>query len=130
VVVAALVDGGPTGRWAEGVLEEGPLIAPHLMHVEVASILRRAALAEEINLETAALAHADLLDLMVEFVPYAPVADRVWELGANLTTYDAWYVATAEALGVPLATLDGRLARAAGPRCRFLVPASEGGGEG
>jgi hypothetical protein len=32
-----------------------------------------------------------------------------------------WYVAIAEALDAPLATLDGRLATAAGPRCQFLV---------
>ncbi|HUP20632.1 MAG TPA: type II toxin-antitoxin system VapC family toxin [Gemmatimonadota bacterium] len=129
VVVAALVDGGPTGRWAEGVLEQGPLVAPHLMPVEVANILRRAALAEEIDLDNAAVAHADLLDLRVELIPYAPVADRVWELRTNLTAYDAWYVATAEALGVPLATLDVRLAKAVGPRCRFLVPESGDGSE-
>ena len=43
-------------------------------------------------------------------------------LVAATTDYDAWYVAAAEALGLPLATLDRRLSRAAGPSCRFLVP--------
>ena len=42
--------------------------------------------------------------------------------GCNLTCYDAWCVALAEALGCPLVTLDGRLARAAGPECRIVVP--------
>ena len=37
---------------------------------------------------------------------------RVWSLRANLTTYDAAYVALAEALDAPLLTLDGSLARA------------------
>jgi len=32
------------------------------------------------------------------------------------------YLALAESLAVPLATLDGRLTRAPGPRCRFLGP--------
>lgn len=32
------------------------------------------------------------------------------------------YVAVAEALDVPLATLDARLSRASGVRCRFLTP--------
>ena len=32
------------------------------------------------------------------------------------------YVALAEATNVPLATLDRRLVRAAGPTCRFLAP--------
>ena len=38
--------------------------------------------------------------------------------GANLTAYDAVYVALAEALGAPLVTCDGRLARATGHRAR------------
>ncbi len=38
------------------------------------------------------------------------------------TTYDAVYVALAEQLDVPLATLDQRLAAATGPRCTFATP--------
>ncbi|MDQ4021892.1 MAG: hypothetical protein M3257_09800 [Actinomycetota bacterium] len=38
--------------------------------------------------------------------------DRVWELRANLTAYDAAYIAAAEALGVTLLTGDQRLAAA------------------
>jgi len=56
------------------------------------------------------------------FPPYAPLGPRVWELRENLTAYDAWYVALAEELGLPLATLDGRLSRAPGPRCEFTIP--------
>lgn len=121
-VVAALIDSGPDGLWAEALLESNQLAAPHLMLVEVANILRRAAAAEELSADTAAVAHADLLDLRVSLFPYAPLAPRVWELRDNLTAYDAWYVALAEALGAPLATLDGKLARAPGPRCAFQTP--------
>jgi predicted nucleic acid-binding protein len=46
----------------------------------------------------------------------------VWEVRENVTTYDAWYVALAELLDAPLATLDARLRRAAGTSCRFLIP--------
>jgi hypothetical protein len=42
VVVAALVDGGVDGEWAEAVLVSAPLAAPHLLLVEVANVLRRA----------------------------------------------------------------------------------------
>jgi predicted nucleic acid-binding protein len=122
LVVAALVDGGPAGVWAEGMLARTPLAAPHLMPVEVANILRRAAAGGEISADTAALAHTDLLDLPVELFPYGPFAERVWELRANLTAYDGWYVALAETLGAGLATLDTRLARSPGPRCDFVVP--------
>jgi predicted nucleic acid-binding protein len=45
MVVAGLTDSGADGRWAESLLAGDSLAAPHLMPVEVANILRRAALA-------------------------------------------------------------------------------------
>lgn len=60
--------------------------------------------------------------LVAQLVPFTPFAERVWELRANVTSYDAWYVAVAEQFDLPLATLDRRLAKATGPRCRFLLP--------
>jgi len=122
VVVAALVDTGPDGRWAEGVLVSEDLAAPHLLPVEAANILRRLALHGEISEDAAALAHADLLDLRVALFPYTLDAWRAWELRHNLTMYDAWYVALAESLEAELATLDARLAQAPGPRCGFQLP--------
>ena len=121
MVVAGLVDSGTDGRSAEALLAGDSLAAPHLLTAEAANILRRSALAGVISAEQASLAHADLLDLRVELFPYAPFASRVWELRENVTCYDAWYVAIAEALGAPLVTLDTRLAKAPGPRCRFMV---------
>lgn len=129
VVVAALVDTGPDGRWAEDVLTADDLAAPHLLPVEAGNILRRLALHGEISEDAAALAHADLLDLRVALFPYALDAWRVWELRHNLTTYDAWYVALAESLEARLATLDTRLANAAGTRCEFRLPPRETGPE-
>jgi predicted nucleic acid-binding protein len=57
--------------------------------------------------------------LPVELWPYAPLAERVWELRENITSYDASYVALAELLDTTLVTIDGRLAKAPGPRCRI-----------
>jgi predicted nucleic acid-binding protein len=122
LVVAALADAGPDGVWAESMLAQGDLTAPHLMPVEVANILRRAALAGDISDDTASLAHRDLLSLRIELFPYEPFAARVWELRSSTTAYDGWYVALAESLAVPLATLDRKLSRAPGPRCAFRVP--------
>ena len=64
------------------------------------------------------------MQLSIECYPFEPFAERVWELRNTLTSYDAWYVAVAEALDLPLATLDARLARAPGPKCKFLLPSS------
>jgi len=122
LVVAALVDSGPVGTWADQLLATDDLAAPHLMPVEVANVLRRAAAAGEISADTAALAHADLLSLRVELFAYEPFATRVWELRENATAYDGWYVALAESLNARLATLDLRLAKAPGPRCAFVTP--------
>ncbi|MHB1615516.1 MAG: type II toxin-antitoxin system VapC family toxin [Actinomycetes bacterium] len=122
VVVAALIDRGPVGVWAEALLVSGPLAAPHLMPVEAANVLRRSALAGDISADVASLAHEDLVSLRLELFPYSPCASRVWELRPNITVYDAWYVALAETLGARLATLDASLSRADGTRCEFAVP--------
>ncbi|MGE4163983.1 MAG: type II toxin-antitoxin system VapC family toxin [Vicinamibacterales bacterium] len=124
LVVAALVDSGTAGTQAAQLLAESRLVAPHLMPVEVANILRRAVLAGSLGADVAALAHADLLDLGVVLYPYEPFADRCWALHPNVTAYDAWYVAMAESLSAPLATLDGRLTRAPGVQCEFLLTGS------
>jgi predicted nucleic acid-binding protein len=122
VVVAALVDGGPVGEWAETLVASEPLAAPHLMPVEVANILRRAVLSKQLTSDVAGMAHDDLLRLRVELFSYEPFASRVWQLRHNLTAYDAWYVAVGEAIGAPVATLDVRLSAATGPRCAFVQP--------
>ena len=48
--------------------------------------------------------------------PHTALLHRIWELRYNLTTYDAAYIALAEALDAPLITVDGRLAQAPGHR--------------
>ncbi len=123
VLVAATTDAGPGGVWAEAVIAEGNLCAPHLVLVEATNVLRRLERARELSGLEATAAQRDLLRLPIDLFPFEPFADRVWELRADVTSYDAWYVAVAEALQLPLATLDRRLTRASGPRCRFSTPA-------
>ena len=122
VVVAALIDDGPAGRWAAGVMASAALAAPAHRQVEAASALRRLGAARSVGEDVATLAHADVLELRIQFYAYAPFGDRVWALRGALCTYDAAYVALAEALAAPLATLDGRLARAPGVACTILTP--------
>lgn len=91
---------------------------------ECSNILRRLERADKISGLEANSAHRDLLRLDVQLFPFAPFAGRVWELRSNLSSYDAWYVAMAEAFECPLATLDRRLGRASGPVCEVITPVS------
>jgi predicted nucleic acid-binding protein len=120
-VVALLADAGPVGQWVEAVTASAGLFAPQLLPFEVSNILRRHALAGILDASAATLAHADLVALPIDLYPYEIVANRAWELRANVTAYDAAYVALAELLAAPLITLDQRLARAPGTRCRILT---------
>ena len=43
--------------------------------------------------------------------PHEPLLERVWQLRANLTAYDAAYVALANRLRATLLTCDARIAR-------------------
>ena len=122
VIVAALLDSGPHGAWAEKVLAGGSLYAPQLARVEATNIFRRLERAELITTADANAAYDDLMQLDMELFSFEPFADRVWELRHNMTSYDAWYVALAEALKLPLATLDEPLARSNRVTCEFLTP--------
>ncbi len=123
LVLASLVYPGAVGSWASTVLVEHTLAAPELMPAETTNALRKAVLARTASQEEAAIVLGELQDLRVAYYPFAPFMERVWELRAHVTSYDAWYVALAESLDVPLATIDRRLANATGPRCPFLMPA-------
>ena len=122
VLVAALVDVGPHGIWAENILVKGSLHAPELALAEATNILRRLERAKLITTPEANGAQDDLMQLDIDLFSFEPFSDRVWELRHNVTSYDAWYVAIAEALGLPLATLDEPLSRANGVACKFLTP--------
>jgi predicted nucleic acid-binding protein len=119
--VALLSDAGPAGRWVAATVTGATLVAPGLMPFEASNILRRHALAGILDPSAATLAHADLVALPVALYPYLGLADRAWAMRANITVYDASYVALAELLAATLVTLDGRLARAPGVRCPVLA---------
>jgi predicted nucleic acid-binding protein len=78
-------------------------------------------MAKQLTTAEANAAHDDLMQLNMELFPFDPFADRIWELRQSVTSHDAWYVALAEALRLPLATLDGRLSRAKGVSRKFLT---------
>ena len=122
VLVAVLVDSGPEGQWADAVIAGHALVAPQLVVVETLNILRRLENVEEITELEASSAQRDLHDLPIDLLPVRPFEGRIWQLRRNLTAYDAWYVAVAEALDLSFATLDRRLARATGVNCDVRTP--------
>jgi len=60
-----------------------------------------------------AAALTDLADFPATRWPAEPLLGRMWQLRTNVSSYDATYVALAEALDAEMVTADARLARAA-----------------
>ena len=117
VVVELLV-----GRLDETALGEEEAGVPHLLDSEVTSVLRRLVLRGDLSVEQGDAAMARFLELDLERFPADRLRPRMWELRANLTGYDATYVALAEAVGATaLLTTDARLAGAPGLRCTVRV---------
>ncbi|MFV8242616.1 type II toxin-antitoxin system VapC family toxin [Mycolicibacterium peregrinum] len=115
--VSALLNDGPARR----LLAAEAIHVPHLVDVEVVSVLRRQAAAGLLAADDARRA----LDVWrrLGLIRYAasPLLERVWELRATVTAYDAMYVAVAENLDCVLVTADARLSGANGPRCTITV---------
>ncbi|WP_223691192.1 type II toxin-antitoxin system VapC family toxin [Leifsonia poae] len=120
-IVDLLIDGGPRGEAVAERLSGCSLLAPALLHYEVANVLRRLRLAGALSHAEASLAFAGLQSLPIDSWPFPVVADRLWEHGENLTAFDAAFVALAEAAQVPLVTADARLSRAPGVRVPIEV---------
>ncbi|MCB1247427.1 MAG: type II toxin-antitoxin system VapC family toxin [Acidimicrobiia bacterium] len=121
LVVGALVDRDIEGRWALALLHGNDLVAPHVLHGEVASALARLERSGRLSGEEATACVDEVRHVPVTLVPFDSLSDRIWELRNSLSIDDAWYVARAERSGMPLATLDGRVARSPGPTCKFLT---------
>ncbi len=119
-----LVSRGAGERIAARLREDGDLHVPHLVTVEVASVLRAWVRRGEIDGARAEGALQDLAIFPAERWAAEPLLPRMWELRDNLSAYDATYVALAEALGADVLSADLRLTRAAadaGARCRVVV---------
>lgn len=90
--------------------------APALLDLEVAQVLRRFVHRGELSAVRGREALELLLRLPITRHGHEPLIARIWALRANLTAYDAAYVALAEGLRAPLVTCDARLAAAPGLR--------------
>ncbi|MGD0684913.1 MAG: type II toxin-antitoxin system VapC family toxin [Streptosporangiaceae bacterium] len=122
VLANVVGDDGADGHRARRELRTaGDLAAPDLVDVETVAVLRKRWLAGTVSDRRFAAAVQDLEDLDLDRYPTLRLMRRAWELRANVTAYDAAYVALAEILSCDLWTADQRLAHATGPRCRIRL---------
>jgi len=121
VIAPAVADSGVSGDAIRHRLRGESLAGPDLLRVEAMSVIRRAAVNGSLTAGQARRAVDDLLAVPLVVYPTSPLLRRAWGLRNNLTSYDACYVALAEALGCGLLTADARLANAPGSRCPIEV---------
>jgi predicted nucleic acid-binding protein len=95
--------------------------APHVIDAEVLGIIRRDRLLGRLDETAARQAVEDLRDWPAERFGHRLFLDRAWELRDRVRTWDAFYVALAEALDTTLLTLDARLGRVRGLECQVEV---------
>ncbi|MBX3087391.1 MAG: type II toxin-antitoxin system VapC family toxin [Cryobacterium sp.] len=116
-ILNSLARVGAVASQAREVMTGRTLHAPHLLDLEVANSLRR-----HVSLGIAEASRAEqylqlISRMAIRRYPHSGLLARVWRLRENFSSYDASYVALAEALRAPLLTSDLRLASAAERYC-------------
>jgi len=120
VVVELLTNGGLADEIRiELAKRDESFIVPHLIDVEVVSVLRRLAAGQRIDVHRSEQFLADLAALPAERYSHELLIGRIWELRQNFTAYDAAYIALAEATESTLYTCDVKLHR--GHRAKVAV---------
>ena len=104
----------PLGVAVADLLDSASLSAPELMDAEVVSVLRRGVLLGRLDDARAEMAVEDLAQWPVDRISHRELVRSAWRYRDNVGAYDAFYVAAARSLGVPMLTADGKLSRAAG----------------
>ncbi len=121
VVLETLLFSRDIGPLARLRLAETRVHAPELLDLEVTAALRGLVRRGETTLAHATDALAGLRRARITRHSHRLLLPRIWELRDTVGAYDAAYVAIAERADATLLTLDRRLARAPGPRCRIEV---------
>jgi predicted nucleic acid-binding protein len=98
---------------AATLAEHTEICVPEHFHIEVMSALRRRLLHGDVSEVGAARALASLAALRALSYPIRELIAPIWKLRANLSVYDAAYLALARTLDTGLIALDGALAEAA-----------------
>ncbi|MEO5535250.1 MAG: type II toxin-antitoxin system VapC family toxin [Pseudolysinimonas sp.] len=120
-VLTLLLEPGSRGDEVAGMLADAELHAPDHLPVEVANVVHRRRNASLLSEAESRLALDGFWALPLHLWPFEKLSERAWQLGANLSSYDAAYVALAEQLEVDLVTGDVRLSRAPGIACSIRL---------
>lgn len=122
VLTNALTDDGQAGVLARTELANDPhWTAPEHLLVEVFSAIRGRWLCQKITEQRAVEALAAVAAATIDVIDTTALLSRMWELRANVTGYDAAYIAAAEVQDCPLVTADQRLAAAPGIECAVVL---------
>ncbi|MEO7194759.1 MAG: type II toxin-antitoxin system VapC family toxin [Pseudonocardiaceae bacterium] len=118
-LVVRILDADPAvvPAWERLMRLDGDLIAPSLLHYEVANALHQQHRTGRVTAETAHDGLRRVLSLPIELHGDAQLHRRALEIAHERhlpATYDAHYVALAERFRVPLWTCDRRLAAVLG----------------
>jgi len=101
-----------TGARVERAVSDAALVAPDVVNPEVVQSLRGLERGGKLTSARASTAIGRLAESEISRVPTKVLLREMWSLRANLSSYDACYVALARALSCPLLTVDRRLTRA------------------
>jgi predicted nucleic acid-binding protein len=127
-LVLALVGRTEAAEVLRGRLPAMRRHAPHLIDAEAGNVLRRHEQGGLISSEEARAALAAGRFLIEHRYPHVgELAELAWTWRANLSFYDALYVALAVRLDVPLLTADSRITRAPNLACRTELLAATTG---
>lgn len=110
----------PIGLSIARIVSGAELIAPDVINPETLQSLRKLERGGKLSGERATRAVARLSCSDLTRVPTSGLLKDAWSLRANVSAYDACYVALARALDCPLLTIDAPLRRAPGLGVTFL----------
>jgi predicted nucleic acid-binding protein len=111
----------PLGTRANLRVADEDVHVPHLIDVEIVSVIRRHLLAKELDAGTAEETLQHLLEWPLIRHPHDVLLPRIWNLRHSVSAYDGCYIALAEVLNAPLLTCDAKLGRSHGHDAKIEV---------
>jgi predicted nucleic acid-binding protein len=103
------------------IVGDAEFIAPDVLNPEVLQSLRGLERGGRLTSARASLAVTQLAESKIQRIPTRGLLREAWSIRANVSAYDACYVALARALDCPLLTTDRPLARAPGLDIPLIV---------